>query len=544
MRFKNLEKYRTGGAGNRMELKIPLPKTPDGRVYRLSPNEAAQPRHFVLGDVDRPAEVSDAARARMKLEPGSSQTVCPYSGVVADDAEFTHPDDRAAAIEIAKHAAFNDMQDEISKIFEGIGGRSGRGGMFSIEVKTTTSRAPKPRFYRSDLLRELACDHCGRDYGVYAIGLFCPDCGAPNLRLHFAREVDLVDAQVQLADGLDPDLEELAYRLLGNAHEDVLTAFEATMKTVYLFGWAAAHAGEAPPRVGNDFQNVERGQKRFAELGFDPYDVLKADELAAMRLNIQKRHVIGHNLGVIDAKFAVISDDARIGETVHLVGEDIRTFASLARKVVDGLDGWLGGVAIPVRERAEAAPEEEHEMVDGNASKAAELGLTGLAFRLGVWLAENSPHGLTQPVDRDSVVAAFEDVPERDLRDAIAELETDGYIKVRSLLNGFPLLSYRLELFTTFDPLVGGADPTLDGVELAQMALDSDQGGDVAVLHERSRWELRRFNPALGVMLSNIDDRRISKSGDGRYPTRSFIVVPADRVQLRRFVDRYAKARR
>ena len=32
------------------------------------------------------------------------------------------------------------------------------------------------------------CDHCGRDYGVFAIGLFCPDCGAPNLRLHFARE--------------------------------------------------------------------------------------------------------------------------------------------------------------------------------------------------------------------------------------------------------------------------------------------------------------------------------------------------------------------
>src|SRR6202521_3794245 len=26
---------------------------------------------------------------------------------------------------------------------------------------------------------------------------------------------------------------ELAYRLMGNAHEDVLTAFEATLKTVY-----------------------------------------------------------------------------------------------------------------------------------------------------------------------------------------------------------------------------------------------------------------------------------------------------------------------
>lgn len=545
MRFKNLDRYRTGGSGNRMQLAIPLPKTPDGRVYRFSPNETAQPRHFVLGDVDRPSELTDAMRARMKLEPGSPQTVCPYSGIVADDGEFTHPDDQKAAIEIAQHAALTDMQDEISKMFEGIGGRNSGNSMFKIEVKTSTSRVPKPRFYRNDLLRELVCDHCGRDYGVYAIGLFCPDCGAPNLRLHFAREVDLVDAQVQLADGLEPDLEELAYRLLGNAHEDVLTAFEATLKTVYLFGWSAAHAGEPLPRVGNDFQNVERGQKRFAELGVDPYAALDDAELDATKLNIQKRHVIGHNLGVIDARFAQLSDEAGVGETVHLVGEDIRVFAALARRVVDALDGWLGGVAIPARERAEEDDEEEGDVVAGSDSaNAADLGLTDLAYRLAVWLAQNSPNGLALPADRDQVMAAFGDVAERDLRDAVAELETDGYIKTRSLLNGPPLMSYRAELFSTFDPLLGGADPTLDAVELARLTLELDQAIDVSALHEQTGWELRRFNPALAVMLTHIDERRVSRSGDGRYPTRHFHVVPADRIQLRRFVDRYAKARK
>jgi len=43
--------------------------------------------------------------------------------------------------------------------------------------------------------------------------LYCPDCGAPNVRLHFTREAELVRAQVDLADGVDGD--ELAYRLLG-----------------------------------------------------------------------------------------------------------------------------------------------------------------------------------------------------------------------------------------------------------------------------------------------------------------------------------------
>jgi hypothetical protein len=44
-----------------------------------------------------------------------------------------------------------------------------------------------------------------------------------------------VREQVELAGNLGPERQELAYRLMGNAHEDVLTAFEATLKTVYLY---------------------------------------------------------------------------------------------------------------------------------------------------------------------------------------------------------------------------------------------------------------------------------------------------------------------
>jgi hypothetical protein len=212
MRFRNLEKYKTGGSGNNMTLGIPLPKTPDGRVYR------------------------------------------------------------------------------------------------------------------------------------YAISLFCPDCGAPNIHLHFAREAELAREQVELAGKLGPERQELAYRMMGNAHEDVLTAFEATLKTVYLYKVAAREtaAADAKP-VGNAFQNIERGRKRFAEFDFDPFGDLSSDALAVLTLNIQKRHVIGHNLGVADATFAEHAGEARLGETVPLVGDDILQFAGICQLVVDGLDAWLAG---------------------------------------------------------------------------------------------------------------------------------------------------------------------------------------------------------
>jgi hypothetical protein len=287
-----------------MDLGIPLPRTPDGRVYRYSPNPEAHPRHFVLGDFDEAFTWSDAQRARMKQDPRSKQTVCPYSGIIEDDAAFTHPDDEKAALAIVQDAATRDVEDELGRIFSGFNQRSSGRGLFSIDMTYTPSKRyrAKPRFMRRDLARELRCDHCSRDYAVYAIGLYCADCGAPNLHLHFAREVELVTKQVELATAQAELSEELAYRLLGNAHEDVLTAFEATLKTVYLHGMllAGAKAADIKP-VKNEFQNVERAQERYTDLDIDPFKILDGKALDVLKLNIQKRHIIGHNLGIIDA---------------------------------------------------------------------------------------------------------------------------------------------------------------------------------------------------------------------------------------------------
>jgi hypothetical protein len=346
MRFKNLDRYKTGSTGLVMHLEIPPPKTPRGRVYRYSPNETAYPRHFVLGEFDQSFTITEAARGRMRITPRSKQTVCPYSGVVAKEAAFTHPDDIQAAIQIVGHEAEQDVRGELERMFARAGLSSN--GAIRIKASTPPSSSPRPQFSRPDLLREVVCDQCGRDYGVYAIGLFCPDCGAPNLRLHFAREGELVRTQVELAEAQPPESQELAYRLLGNAHEDVLTAFEATLKTLYLYGMSQRAPDAAAVRpIGNDFQNLEKARRRFAELTADPCDCLDAEERATLDLNIQKRHIIGHNLSVMDGRFAQHSQDARLGETVRLVGVDICAFVALCQRVIDRLDDWLGNSRVP-----------------------------------------------------------------------------------------------------------------------------------------------------------------------------------------------------
>lgn len=546
MRFKNLGRYRTGGAGNRMELSIPLPKTPDGRVYRYSPNEKALPRHFVLGDVAENMLVSDDARKRMKLEPRSKQTVCPYSGIVADDQDFTHPDDVRAAKKMVEHAAKADIEGAIHGMFRDMERKSSSSKFFKIKAGPRPTLKPRPRFFRRDLLRELVCDHCGRDYGVFAIGLFCPDCGAPNLRLHFAREVQIVADQITLADAQESN-QELGYRLMGNAHEDVLTAFEATLKTVYLYGCDQLGAEASKPKpVRNDFQNVEIAQRRFAELSFDPFSSMSEAELSALKLNIQKRHVIGHNLGIMDEKFADHAADARVGETVHLVGEDIRQFAALAQRVVDALDTWLAeGIpaATPLAD-TNFAPSGESTINRSSSQRdhGNDLGISDLAVQVGKWIAAKSEDGLTGPINDEELQAAFSDLDFRELEEAIAELSSDGYLVTTPIMgSGLPRISATLDLFATFDPIADIGDPVADSLILVEVVLKGEDSVGVSDLHKQTGWSIRRFNPAVGMVIAQVDERRVGREMQNQYPSLYFALDPEDRVALKRYAANLAR---
>lgn len=538
MRFRHLEKYQRGKSGSTIQLGIPLPQTPDGRIYRYSPNENAHPRHFVLGSRVEGFELPETMTPRMTHQPGIAETVCPYSGVVALDDDFTHPDDLAASMKIVEHAVHADAAAHIHEMFEDLGRKFSGDKLIKVNTGRRPVPKPVPRFVRSDLLRELVCDECGRDYGVFAISLFCPDCGAPNIHLHFAREMALAREQVKLADGLGEEQSELAYRLMGNAHEDVLTAFEATLKTVYLYKVATRLAGAPEIKaVGNSFQNIERGRKRFAEFGFDPCAALLPEALAVLTLNIQKRHVIGHNLGVADAAFAEHAVDARIGETVPLVGDDILQFAEISQMVINGIDAWLANGAPPPVENSTTKPIVAPPLRELPALKIGELG--PLAIQIGLWIAKESTHGYSDFIPENELIAAFPAASLDDLGFAVAELSADDFIDTTSYIaKRLPRMTSNPSLYITFDPYAMKTDPGVDVVTLVDMVLAKK--GTIAVdeLHKESGWPLRRFNPAFAYLNSEIEERRVLKGGTNEYPARGFLLVDHDRAVLHRFASR------
>lgn len=369
-RFERLEQYRTGGTEEQMELAIPIPKSGSGKVHRECPSKECVPGLFQLGSAPSPRTLAEANKGLVRRLPATLGTTCPYCGVDAEDSNFLFEEDIDAAKEQVAWAAREDFAEAFREMFRGVGQQL-RSGYLKIEVASNSSYTPPPFFYREDLLREVTCDICSRSYGVYAAAVFCPDCGARNIHVHFRREVELINQQIAVALKTGEDRNgELAYRLLGNAHEDVLTALEAYHKTIYKFLVRKRIADPqevqklcSKKHVGNAFQSVERGRGMYARFGIDPYDRLTPEELESLNLNVHKRHVLGHNLGMADEAYnEVVSRSEKVGQTVPILADEVTRFASICEAVVIRLEEecpeFLPPVEVRTSEEQSASGEE------------------------------------------------------------------------------------------------------------------------------------------------------------------------------------------
>jgi hypothetical protein len=344
-RFKRLEQYRTGGTGTLMNLSFPLPKSPKGRIQRYCPSTECAPRRFQLGEPPANQRISDEYQQLVRRQPGTPGVTCPYCGRDGEDAAFNAPEDIEAAKEYLAWAAYHDAADYLEGVARDFTGRL-KNTLLPVSMSIQRSNEPKPYPWREDLLRGLRCDLCGRSYGVYAIAFFCPDCGGRNVHVHFAREVELIGKQVELtAQAEAQGDEELGYRILGNAHEDVLTAMEAYLKTLFLFlakrrcNAETLEKLEKEARRGNPFQRIDRTSALYALINIDPFRTLSSEDRAFLILHIEKRHVIGHNLGLADEKYLQNAGHENEGESVRILGDDVRRFAVLAYTiVVEGIE--------------------------------------------------------------------------------------------------------------------------------------------------------------------------------------------------------------
>jgi len=164
----------------------------------------------------------------------------------------------------------------------------------------------------------VTCDNCTLKFAIYGVFGRCPDCGTHNSLQILSKNLELAKRELALAATDDADLAE---HLVGDALENVVSAFDG-------FGREICVQKSADIR----FQNLSRARRRVQEaFGFDFADELSADAWDMACRIFQKRHLIAHKMGVIDAEYVQKANDtgAVVGRRIRVTSDEVAHAISL-----------------------------------------------------------------------------------------------------------------------------------------------------------------------------------------------------------------------
>jgi hypothetical protein len=262
---------------------------------------------------------------------------CPYCGHTDSHNHFWTPEQ----LEYAKSVAFNKITEAVMTDLRELEFDHPPTGPFGIGMSLTVEGTAHPvSYYREKRLEtEVVCQQCTLRYAIFGVFGYCPDCGVHNSLQILNKNLDLVEKMLVLAETAEP---ELANHLIGIALADSVSAMDG-------FGRESCRvAFSAQSKVMPDnfsFQRLEGAQKNVqTHFGYALASSLEPAEWEMACRCFQKRHLLAHNMGVVDVKYACSTNDreAVIGRKIRVSPEEVRSLVTILRKMgaalVDGIN--------------------------------------------------------------------------------------------------------------------------------------------------------------------------------------------------------------
>ncbi len=257
-----------------------------------------------------------------KITPGTgikgpAPCHCPYCGHVGEHKTFFTPEQ----IEYAKSVVLRQVTDAIHKDFKALEFDHKPRGTFGIGIsmKVKDSEPHPIAYYREKQLEtKVTCDKCTLKFAIYGVFGWCPDCGTHNSLQILSKNLELAKKELALAGTVDSDLAE---HLIGDALENVVSAFDGFAREICSQKSADIH-----------FQNLVSARRRVqAKFGFDFADELDRDAWTSICRIFQKRHLLAHKMGVIDAAYVEKANDpmAVVGRRVRVAQDEVSLAVSL-----------------------------------------------------------------------------------------------------------------------------------------------------------------------------------------------------------------------
>ncbi len=211
----------------------------------------------------------------------------------------------------------------------------------SMEVKGGIQRTHVIPAQAAELMQlEIQCEKCNARFAVIGSAYFCPACGHNSVTQTFSDSLRKIKAKKDgidvirkaLIESVGKDEAELTCRSLRETCiSDGVVAFQKFCEGMY----------ESFRKVPfNAFQRLEQGNKLWSNVVNEGYsDWLSADEYTKLNILYQKRHLLAHNEGIVDAQYINKSSDStyKEGQRIVILDKDIDSLVSSLEKLSNGI---------------------------------------------------------------------------------------------------------------------------------------------------------------------------------------------------------------
>jgi len=247
---------------------------------------------------------------------------------------------QAEALAVMKGKIHNSLRSGAQKFNR----RQPKNSFISMSMKVTggPKRTHTIPANAADLMQlEIQCESCESRFAVIGSAYFCPACGHNSVTRMFRDSLRKIRAKKDgvgvvrqaLIETAGKDEAELTCRsLIETCISDGVVAFQKYCEGMY------EGYGKAP---FNAFQRLEQGSdlwKNAIQKGFDAW--LSEEEIRSLGILYQKRHLLAHNEGIVDARYIQKSDDNTYKEGQRLIvsAKDVESLVTCLEKLSSGIE--------------------------------------------------------------------------------------------------------------------------------------------------------------------------------------------------------------
>ncbi len=340
--WHEMKRYQVGRTPEgHTRFSVPLKPDDEGMIGRECPNADCQPKYYKMSLTlpdEKPGE---------PLEMSQLDVTCPYCGMVENMQCFR----TRAQAEWIDSMMNRDIVHAFDKMMRRTieSARFGPGGSPSAKLSYRAGPLPSVRHYVEEKLKCVVnCSGCSYRYAVYGMSFHCPLCGGGNLGQHLDGSAGIIRAMIDESHRVAQECgEAVGQRLVENALEDVVGLFEGFLKQIYKYGVRKRFSGdEAETKIRQiraNFQRLEGAEELFRR-GFE-FEVLNQCEqtdLSFLRDQFLKRHVLIHNLGLVDQKYLAKAPVLqKLGAELDIPASDVERALDLVRAILSYAIEWL-----------------------------------------------------------------------------------------------------------------------------------------------------------------------------------------------------------